>query len=339
MTLTPPSRGRSRLRLGLVCGLRSEFAGEPHLHDEWDTPTGMERIATVLERDYEVVPIVYDARFRWIEAVRGCDVVWSLAEGVRGPLREALVSAVLDQLRVPSIGSPSGTLAVCMDKRLAKLVVERVGVAVAREVDRGPAVLKPRCEGSSQWIEVCREDGAPLHDRLREQEHATGRPFFAEELLTGREFTIAVLGDVQRPGGGWIGVAELDFDALGGGLIYDHAHKHNVEEGPLANFYRPLDGENALEATLASLGRRLAAALDVRDFGRFDVRMRTPEPDSAICFLEANPLPGLVDVPGWMSDFPFIFSRQMTYDTMLRRLTAAGVQRLFPAAGLTDGDP
>lgn len=330
MTSNAPPDARRRLRLGLICSLREEFAGEPQLHDEWETPAGMERIASVLEREYEVARIVYDARFRWIDAARGCDVVLSLSEGVRGPLREALVAGVLDQLRVPYVGSPSGALAVCMDKRLAKLVVERAGIDVAREVVRGPAVLKPRCEGSSQWMEVCAEDTGPLDERLRALEGAVGRPFFAEELLTGREFTIAVLGDVRRPGGGWVSVAELDFATLDGSPIYDHAHKHNVAEGPLPNFYRPLEGEPALEEALVSLGRRIATALDIRDFGRFDVRMRDPAPGSPVCFLEANPLPGLVDLPGWMSDYPFLFARTMTYEEMLLRLVGAGVRRLFP---------
>ena len=54
------------------------------------------------------------------------DLVFNIAEGVRGPARESIVPAWLDHLGIPYTGSDGLTLAVSLDKALTKTLVSAV---------------------------------------------------------------------------------------------------------------------------------------------------------------------------------------------------------------------
>jgi len=98
------------------------------------------------------------------------DIVFNIAEG-RGNLRsrEAQVPSVLEMLNIPYTGSDPLTLAVTLDKPLAKQIVNGAGVStppwvtVSCEEDLKtlknqsiplPAFIKPAFEGSSKGIRL-----------------------------------------------------------------------------------------------------------------------------------------------------------------------------------------
>src|SRR6185503_14155983 len=60
------------------------------------------------------------------------DVVLNFAESERGAFREAFYPALFEQLGLPHTGSSASTLAVCLDKALAKRVVAGARVRVPR---------------------------------------------------------------------------------------------------------------------------------------------------------------------------------------------------------------
>src|SRR6202011_1034416 len=101
------------------------------------------------------------------------DFVFNFAEGLGvSRSREARVPAVLEMLGIPYTGSDPLTLAVTLDKEVAKRLVASAGVAVpsgfviaANEEPRSileqqaaigalpfPAIVKPAWEGSSKGI-------------------------------------------------------------------------------------------------------------------------------------------------------------------------------------------
>ena len=103
------------------------------------------------------------------------DFVFNIAEG-RGSLRsrEAQVPAILEMLNIPYSGSDPLTLAITLDKPLAKQIVISAGVPTPpwikiasieelKAVRSGdiplPAFVKPAFEGSSKGIRLTRSEG------------------------------------------------------------------------------------------------------------------------------------------------------------------------------------
>jgi len=81
---------------------------------------------------YESVGVVFDHSFaRTIERL-GPDVVFNVAEGLRGPARESIVPAWLDHIGIPYTGSDGLTMALTLDKAISKTVAQAHGVATPR---------------------------------------------------------------------------------------------------------------------------------------------------------------------------------------------------------------
>ncbi|WP_273185031.1 D-alanine--D-alanine ligase [Hyphomonas adhaerens] len=147
--------------------------------------------------------------------------------GLHGPWGEdGCVQGLLEIMDLPY--SHSGVLAsaLAMDKLKSKAVYRSAGLPVAedKQVTRAeaaaahaldpPYVIKPVNEGSSFGVLIVREGtNGPPQDLLDESWHY-GDYLMAEEFISGRELTVAVLGD--RP----LAVTEIttlrdyyDFDA------------------------------------------------------------------------------------------------------------------------------
>lgn len=80
-------------------------------------------LAAIAAHGHDAVPLVLDERF--VERVRvlAPDLVFNIAEGVRGPARESIVPAWLDHLGIAYTGSDGLTLALTLDKALTKGIV------------------------------------------------------------------------------------------------------------------------------------------------------------------------------------------------------------------------
>ena len=140
-------------------------------------------------------------------------MVFNVAEGLRGRGREAQVPAVCELLGIPYTGSDPLTLALTLDKDLAKRVIATHGLAtprhllVARLADLPgggepgglafPLIVKPAWEGSSKGVRLASRVTNP--DALREQVAFVlggyGGPALVEEFCEGEEFTVGVIGN------------------------------------------------------------------------------------------------------------------------------------------------
>ena len=133
--------------------------------EEYDRPQTIAAIVGALERLGVVVEAVpADRRLPWRLDEGRYDFAFNIAEGSGRRCREAIPAAVCDLLGIPVTGSDALTLAVALDKTIARRVVcPDVPVAGAVLVDaaadsdalhtlRYPAVVKPNDEGSSKGI-------------------------------------------------------------------------------------------------------------------------------------------------------------------------------------------
>jgi len=204
------------------------------------------------------------------------DLVFNIAEGLRGPFREALWPAVFEELALPYTGSPPSVLAMCLDKALACRVVAAAGVRVPG--DGWPAIVKPRFEGSSIGISqrsVVRDEVEAAAALAR-----ASHPSIVERFVDGTDVAVGWVAGL-----GFMPAIHYVYEASGPHRIMDRA----VKARGAAVEIRPLDPR------LREAAERAFAALGVVGFGRADFRV-TPAGEPV--FLEMNPLPSLDPTEG-----------------------------------------
>ena len=236
------------------------------------------------------------------------DVVFNLAEGVRGRGREAHVPSMLEWLGIPFTGTDAVGMALTLDKALAKQVVAGAGVpvppgvvleSIESRVEAGalrfPAIVKPLAEGSSKGV----LGSSVVHDleTLHAVAAATIRkyrgPVLVEEFLSGREFSVGILG---YPVPEVLPVMEMRFLAAAGAFpVYGFENKQHSNDA--MRFECPADLDDDRTRELGALALSAYRALGCRDLARLDFRM---DGHGRLHFIECNPLPGLT--PDW-SDF------------------------------------
>lgn len=235
---------------------------------------------------------------RRLAAGQRWDLVFSIAEGVRGRSREAQVPALCELFDQPYAFSDPLTCSLTLDKALAKRVVRDCGVPTAPFVVIAdcseanavslppPLFVKPVAEGSSKGVTArslvqCRSELEPV---CRELLARYRQPLLVETFLPGREVTVGVVGhgDSAR----LVGVMEVIFRPTAEAEAYTAVNKGEYEDRVAYRLVtdEPL-GDQAGAYALAAF-----RALGCRDAARVDLRCDAAGIPN---FLEINPLPGL----------------------------------------------
>ena len=308
---------------------------------EWDSEETILAVKTALELKHEVTLIEAneEAYLKFLHARP--DIVFNIAEGFRGPSREAQIPAMLEMLGIPYTGSDPITLGICLDKSRAKeiLAYHRIPTppfAVIDSVDQLsnfddflPCIVKPLHEGSSKGI--FNSSVVRTNEQLRRQ---VGRVFFeyeepaiVEKFLSGREFTIGILGnglDLQV-----LPIVEIRFDSLPDGVnpIYSYEAKWIWDslDNPLDVHECPAKIPAKLQREIETICRDTYRVLRCRDWCRIDIRL---DEDSRPYVLEVNPLPGILPNPNEHSCFPQAArAAGLDYLAMVNTVLEAGIKR------------
>jgi D-alanine-D-alanine ligase len=262
------------------------------------------------------------------------DLVFSIAEGVKGRSREAQVPALCELFDQPYLFSDPLTMTACLDKAVAKRLVRDAGAktpnfAVAKHADavavwtEFPAFVKPLAEGTGKGCEAASlvHTKAELQDAVARVIGRYRQPALIERYLPGREFTVGIVGngDDARV----LGVCEIVLKANAEANVYSLHNKELCEE---LVTYAPADDA---EARLAG-ARALEAyrALECRDAARIDFRS---DANGEPYFLEANPLAGLNP---WHSDLPILAAQNgIDFVTLIGMVLDAGLARYGRSRG------
>lgn len=329
-------KSRKQVRVGLTFNLKRIIPGDDISTDqeaEYDSPKTIAAIRSAIEAmGHEVVELEANSDLPIKLAAANVDVVFNIAEGFKGRNREAQVPALLELLDIPYSGSDAATLALALDKGLAKKVVKAAGVKTAEgqvmfhhkeklvKDLSFPLIVKPVAEGSSKG--VLAKSVVFNETELREAvELVTSRykqGALVEEFLPGREFTVALLGE-KKPR--VLPAMEIVFHKKAGSHpVYSYQHKLDAR-GEVENQV-PAKLDESMKKRIETLAKNAFAALGCRDFARIDIRLNSKgEP----CFIECNPLPGLT--PKW-SDLCLICDGVgIDYNSLIAELLSPALRR------------
>ena len=215
------------------------------------------------------------------------DVVYLALHGTCG--EDGRIQAALDLLGVPYTGSGCLGSAIAMDKDLTKRLVsglvntprwETVSVTADNLEELAgrvalPAVVKPIASGSSvgMYIAKTRQE---LRRALEESARLAGRTVI-EDFISGRELSVAVLGDRALP----------SIEIIPQSGFYDYANKY--QPGATREVC-PAPIPEGWEKTLGEAALAVFRAVGLSVYARADFIVTE---DGTPYFLEINTLPGM----------------------------------------------
>jgi D-alanine-D-alanine ligase len=310
------------------------------LFAECDSDETISAVQSALQERYQVFPIEADdkayARLKRIKP----HLVFNIAERLFGPNRESHIPSLCELLGIPYTGSDPLTLGICLDKSRAKEILSYHKipnpafwiVESPMEIPRGialPAIVKPLYEGSSKGIpdnSVVRNQ-KELYLRVHEVISTYEEPVIVERFLSGREFTVGVLGNYPKLE--ILPVVEIDHSALPAGAmpIYSYEAKWiwDRPENPLKIFTCPANLSEDLQRRIEHIVTRTCVVLRIRDWARIDVRL-DDRGDPQI--LEVNPLPGVLPNPEDNSCMPKAArSAGYSYSALIHRVVDETIAR------------
>lgn len=214
------------------------------------------------------------------------------------------VQGLLSTAEIPYVGSRVKASANAMDKSIAKTIIKGTGISMAKdlvirknEFDENydgcismakafadgiyPVFVKPASQGSSVGA-------SKVHD-LKELEPAIIEAFrhddkiLIEEGIVGREFEVAVLGNLSPKASG---VGEI----ISGREFYDYEAKYN-DSTSRTSFVTDLPNEKIDEIRECAI--KIYKTLECAGLARVDFFYKE---DGKIIFNEVNTLPGFTDI-------------------------------------------
>jgi len=308
---------------------------------EWDTQETILAVKRALEKNHHVKLIEADeaAYHNLLEA--NPDIVFNIAEGFNGPSRESQIPAILEMLDIPYTGSDPLTLGICLDKSRAKEILSYYDIptpafVVVNSIEQlnrielpFPNIVKPMYEGSSKGI----YNASVVHskeERYTQVERILteyNQPALMEKFLTGREFTVAILGndsDLKI-----LPIVEIRFDSLPKGVnpIYSYEAKWiwDTIENPIDVHECPANITIKLKSKIEEICKKTYQILRCRDWCRIDIRL---DENDIPHIIELNPLPGILPNPDEHSCFPQAArAAGIDYDTLINTVLENGLRR------------
>jgi len=326
-----------KLRVGITYNLKKDFSQRENqpvdLLEEFDAEETIDAIRDVFQSDgHEVVKLGGDTGLIDRLRQRSIDIVFNIAEGIRGRNREAHIPALLEFLNIPYTGSDPLTLSLTLDKSMAKRVAMSEGIPTPRfrkvrkledlkDLDLSyPLFVKLCDEGSSKGVRLDSRISDPrsLEEKTSWLLENYGPPVLLEEFIRGPEFTVGVLGN-ENPS--VLGVMQIEIKGMSPEeAVYSLEIKREWEKRVVYHCPPPI--EQSLLKRIEEVALQCYRVLDCRDVSRVDLRVGR---DGTPYFLEVNPLPGLSPIYG---DLP-IMARGMgwSYDQLVRTIFHHALRR------------
>ncbi|MFQ3619547.1 MAG: D-alanine--D-alanine ligase [Spirochaetales bacterium] len=326
------------IRIGFTYDLKDDYLAQgfsPEEAAEFDSIETIEGIQNALESLGFQVERIGNLRSLMGKLLEGerWDLVFNIAEGVRGLGRESEIPCLLEAFQITYTFSDPMVLSLCLHKGMTKHVVRDKGIPTSpfcvasskEELEEKlselhlefPLFVKPIGEGTGKGISIQSkvEDLESLRQSVQYLLDRFKQPVLVEEYLPGREYTIGIVGTGTEAK--VVGGMEIIYSNKAYGQVYSYKNKTEYES---RISYKPI--ERGIKDRVCELALQSYRALGVRDGGRVDIREdRTGKPQ----FLEINPLPGLHPVH---SDLPILARMEgIPYTKLIESILSAALKR------------
>jgi D-alanine-D-alanine ligase len=323
------------VKIGIAYDLREDYLAQGYAEEEtaeFDRLDTIEAIeATLQDLGFETDRIgnIRKLAARLVAGDRW-DMVFNIAEGLKGFGREAQVPALLDAFEIPYTFSDPLVLSLTLHKGMTKHVINDLGIptpefAVVETLSDIHAVRlpfpvfgKPVAEGTGKGITASSKitTRKALDSVCRSLLAAFDQPVLLETFMPGREFTVGITGTGEEAKA--VGAIEvvLRKDAEPG--AYSYTNKKKFEEFVEYRLVNDEMAQKAIEVSLAAW-----RGLGCRDGGRIDLRA---DAQGVPRFLEVNPLAGLNPL---ISDLPILCNLAgVSYRELISRIMDSALKRL-----------
>ena len=323
------------MNIGLTFDLKDDYLALGFSEEEsaeFDKPDTIEAIETAINKaghTTERIGNIWDLT-KALSQGKTWDLVFNIAEGLRGIGREAQVPALLDAYNIPYTFSDPLVLSLSLHKGMTKRVLRDLNLATTdfaevktiEDVEPVnlpfPLFAKPIAEGTSKGVSLTSivKNKVELKLECERLINVFNQPVLLETFLPGREFTVGIIGTGTSAKA--IGCMEVLLSQNAEQEIYSYNNKENYEE--LVK-YRIVEDE--ISAEVEALAIAAYKGLGCRDAGRVDIRL---DANGVPNIIELNPLAGLHPV---RSDLPMICNfKGISYQTLIEKILNNAFERI-----------
>ncbi|MFH1077182.1 MAG: D-alanine--D-alanine ligase [Pseudomonadota bacterium] len=322
------------MKVGIAYDLREEYLAQGLGEEEtaeFDRPDTIDAIVQSLHELGHIPDRIGNIKALNSRLAKGdrWDMVFNIAEGVRGFGREAQVPALLEAFDIPYTFSDPLILSLSLHKGFTKRVIRDIGIPtpdfaiIEKKSDIGnvdleyPLFAKPIAEGTGKGIDPSSKitDPGELAHVCSKLLALFKQPVLVETFLPGREFTVGITGTEDAAVA--LGVLEVILNKNAEHDVYSYLNKEKCEELVEYRLANDIDARNATQIALDAWKE-----LGCRDAGRVDIRMdSTGIPN----FMEVNPLAGLNPVH---SDLCILADKAgITYNSLIETILKSAIKR------------
>jgi len=312
------------------------------LEADFDDPETIECVIRHLKNcGCSVIPIeaneyAYDVLLKNRKKI---DLAFNFSEGMYGEDRYAHIPAILEMLSIPYTGSSPLTQGLVLHKAKMKDMLRSHNVPTPssqlftsgkekRDPSlRFPLIVKPVAQGSSAGItqkSVVKND-LELKKQIKKILALFGQPVLVEPFLTGKEFSIALLGNppkalpIIEPDHSLLPQNYLPFDSLEVKWVFE-------EDSDLKYLICPARIDKKTTKKIQSIAYTAWYALGIRDWCRIDMKM---DADGNIFVLDVNSPAGLMPPEiSTTSYFPLAArANKIEYEKLLSMIISIAIKR------------
>jgi D-alanine-D-alanine ligase len=326
------------MTIGLTYDLRSEYLAmgyselETAEFDREDTVVSIENALSALGHRTERIGHAKQLASALVKGKRW-DLVFNIAEGLHGIGREAQVPSLLDLYEIPYTFSDPMVMSLTLHKGMTKRVIRDAGIPTSDfqvvETDADidaidfdpPYFVKPVAEGTGKGTspDSIINDPSKLKAACRRWIEEYRQPALVEPYLSGREFTVGILGTGQAAQA--LGTVEVHLNETAEPGVYSYINKEKCEELVIYRLARALEDPTVAQAEAISLAAW--RVLGCRDAGRIDIRCNA---NGKPLFMEVNPLAGIHPEH---SDLPIICNQLgIPYVTLIEKIIESASMRI-----------
>ena len=323
--------------VGLTYDLKTDYEfkeGDPiDANAEFDAPSTIDVIAKAIEScGFKVKRIGNVTKLLEKMDHLDADIVFNISEGISGRNRESQVPILLEMMGKPFVGADALTLALTLDKIMAKKIFIAEGIPtpkffevkskdelVNKDHCRFPMIVKPRFEGSSKGLsEDSRvENMEELKKQVEYIINTYKQPALIEEFISGQEFTVAIVGNEDPL---VLPIVQIKID--GRLKLNDKFYTFARITSDRLEYICPASISQDLKKKITDLALKIYQAVECRDFGRVDFRV---DNEGNPYVLEINPLPSLSTEDVFMLVAKNI---GITYEEMIGKILDSAIKRL-----------